>query len=225
MGTRLRWSGWSGLGAAAVYLGAMGAGSLLDPQYSQIRQHVSDLTATGASTWAALVGPYIAYNLLVLTFAIGLYVASPRGWLWGIGLGLLALNALAGVGQVTWFREDVGGVPTTFAGAGHLVLAGISSLSIVLGSIVFGFAFRRSAAWRPLARFSFAVAVGFAILGPLAAIATAAKSELAGLAERGPIGLFIAWLVVVAWFALAQVRACSDERMAVATNESGPAAA
>lgn len=89
------------------------------------------------------------------------------------------------------------------------------------------FAFRRSAAWRPLARFSFAVAVavGFAILGPLAAIATAAKSDLAGLAERGPIGLFIAWLVVVAWFALAQVRVRSHGRIAVAMNEGGPAAA
>ena len=225
MEARLRWTGWSGVAAAAVYVGATTAGSLLDPQYSQIRQHVSDLTATGASTWPALVGPYTAYNLLVLVFAIGLYLASPRGWLWRIGLGLLALNVLAGVGQVTWFREDVGGVPTTFAGAGHLVLAGISSLTIVLGSVVFGFAFRRSAAWRSLARFSFSVAVGFAILGPLAAIATAAKSDLAGLAERGPIGLFIAWLVVVAWFALTQVRARSDGQMAVQTNESGPAAA
>ena len=108
--------------------------------------------------------------------------------------------------MVTWFREDPGGVPTTFAGSGHLVLAGISSLTIVLGSIVFSFAFRRSAAWRPLAGFSFAVAVGFAILGPLAAIATAANSDLVGLAERGPVGLFIAWLVVVARFALVHAR-------------------
>lgn len=225
MDTRLRWSGWSGLGAAAVYTGATAAGSLLDPGYSQLRQHVSDLTATGASTWAALVGPYIAYNLLVLAFAIGLYLASPRGRLWAVGLGLLAVNVLAGLGQVTWFREDAGGVPITFAGTGHLVLAGISSLTIVLGSIVFGFAFRRSAAWRPLAGFSFAVAVGFAILGPLAAIATAARSELAGLAERGPIGLFIVWLVVVAWFALARAAHDAKEPMAVAATEGGPAPA
>jgi hypothetical protein len=204
MDARLRSTGWLGVAAAAVYAGATAAGSVLDPQYSQIRQHVSDLTASGASTWAALVGPYVAYNLLVLAFAISLYLASPRGWLWSTGLGLLAVNVLAGVGMVTWFREDAGGVPTTFAGAGHLVLAGVSSLTIVVGSIAFGFAFRRAAAWRPLAAFSFTVAVGFAILGPLAAIATAAESELAGLAERGPIGLFILWLVVVAWFALSR---------------------
>lgn len=221
--TRLRWTGWFGLAAAVVYIGATAAGSLLDPEYSQIRQHVSDLTASGATTWAALAPAYLAYNLLVLAFAIGLYLASPRGWLWAVGLGLLALNVLTGVGQVTWFREDAGGVPTTFAGTGHLVLAGISSLTIVAGSIVYGFALRRSAAWRPLARFSFAVAVGFAILGPLAAIATAAKSDLAGLAERGPIGLFIAWLVMVAWFVLAHAQADHEKLIAVATSQDGPA--
>jgi Protein of unknown function (DUF998) len=117
-------------------------------------------------------------------------------------LGLLAINALAGVGQVTTFREDAVGVPTTVAGTGHLVLAGISSLTIVAGSIVFGVAFRRSAVWRPLSAFSLAVAAGLIVLGPLAAIATADESELAGLAERAPIGPFIAWLVVVAGFAL-----------------------
>jgi hypothetical protein len=78
-----------------------------------------------------------------------------------------------GGGQVTWFREEVGGVPTTLAGAGHLVPPGISSLSIVLGSIVFGFAFRRSAA---LASAGSVLLRGRRrILGLLAAIATAAK--------------------------------------------------
>ena len=202
MDTRLRWTGWLGLAAAGVYVAATAAGSFLDPGYSQIRQHVSDLTAEGAPTWAALVGPYVAYNLLIVAFAAGLYVTSPRGWLWRVGIALLLLNALAGLGMVTWFREDLGGVPTTTAGTIHVVLAGISSLSIVVGSIAFGFAFRTSTIWRPLARFSFAVAIGFLFLGPLAAIATAAGSELAGLAERGPIGLFVGWLVIVGGFAL-----------------------
>ena len=40
------------------------------------------------------------------------------------------------------------------------------------------------------------------ILGPLAAYATAQKSDLAGLAERGPIGLFLVWLLVVGSFAV-----------------------
>ena len=206
MNAQLRWTGWFGLSAAAMYVGTTAAGSLLDPEYSQIRQHVSDLTAAGAPTWTALVGPYIAYNLLVLAFGAGLFVASPRTWPWRTGLGLLTLNALAGVGMVTLFREDAGGVPTSLAGTGHIVLAGISSLAILLASIAFGIAFRRSSVWRLLSGPTFATAIGFAIAGPLAALATASESDLAGLAERGPIGLFIAWLAVVGWFALSRRR-------------------
>jgi hypothetical protein len=206
MESRAHLTGWLGVAAAALFVGATAAGSLLDPDYSQLREHVSELTASGAPTWVALAPLYVAYNLLVIAFAVALYRASDRGSPWRIGLGLMVVNGLAGVGMTTWFRQDPGGVPTTFAGSGHLVLAGISSLTIVLGSIVFGLAFRRTPAWRPLARFSFAIAAGFVVLGPLAVIATAAGSDLRGLAERGPIGLFIAWLIVVGWFALVSVR-------------------
>ena len=66
-----------------------------------------------------------------------------------------------------------------------------------------------------------AVGIGFAILGPLAAIATAMHSDLAGLAECAPIGLFILWLVVVAWFALVQARQSSDRRMRAPTSQGG----
>ena len=38
---------------------------MLDSSYSQIRQHVSDLTATGAATAADLAPPYILLVLLV----------------------------------------------------------------------------------------------------------------------------------------------------------------
>jgi hypothetical protein len=189
--------------AAVVYVLATLGGSVLDPTYSQIRQHVSDLTATGASTWRALVGLYLLYNLLAAVFAVQLYRVSPGGRLWLAGTVLLLVNAFAGVMMITLFREDLGGVATTDAGIGHLVFAGISSLAILVAAFCYGFAFRRAAPWRGLSIFSLAVGVGFAVLGPLAAIATAQKSDLAGLAERGPIGLFIAWLLVVGSWTIA----------------------
>lgn len=195
-------TGAAAVAAAVVYVGATLAGSLLDPNYSQIRQHVSDLTATGATTWTALAPAYAVYNLLVLAFGIGLYLASPRSLLFRLGLALLALNVLAGVMMVTLFREDMRTAPGTFAGTGHILFASISSLAIVAGSIVFGFAFRRTEAWHQLSVFSFAIGGGFLVLGPLAAAATATNSDLAGLAERGPIGLFILWVAVIGTYAL-----------------------
>jgi hypothetical protein len=193
----LELAGYFALAATLVYVAATILGSVLDPSYSQIRQHVSDLTATGASTWTALAPLYFLYNLLASAFAIELYRASRRDRPWKLGTALLVANAIAGVMMMTAFREDIGGIPTTSAGTGHVVFAGLSSLAIVVAAFVYGIAFRRSAKFRPLAAFSLAVGAAFAILGPVAAIATAQKSDLAGLAERGPIGLFLLWLVVV----------------------------
>ena len=104
--------------------------------------------------------------------------------------------------MTTLFREDMGGLPVTTAGGIHIALASVSSLLIVLSSFVYAVAFRRDPAWRPIAWFSVVIGIGFAVLGPLAAYATAEGSELAGLAERGPLGLYVAWVLVVGLFAV-----------------------
>ena len=184
-------------------------GSTLDPGYSQIRQHVSDLTATGATTWAALAPAYAVYNVLTLAFGVGLYRAVARTMLFKLGLAALTLNVVAGLLMITVYREDSGGTPITAAGTGHIVLAGVSSLSIVAVAIILGLAFRRTNGWRGLSTFSFAIAGGFLVLGPLAALASAKQSDLAGLAERGPIGLFILWLTVVGLYAIVRARKLS----------------
>lgn len=216
----LRWAGVFGIAAALVYVAATAAGSLLDPSYSQIRQHVSDLTATGAPTTADLAPPYILYNFLVVALAFNLYGAGNRKLLFLFGLCLLTINAIAGVMMVTWFTEDLGGTPHTTAGAGHIVFASVSSLAIVAASLVYGLAFRRKGgSWRPMSLFSFLIAALFIVAAPFAITATAAKSEFAGLAERAAIAPFILWLLGVGVFALVDSR---HSHVGVAPSMSGP---
>lgn len=198
----MRRTGWLALAAGITYCATTTAGSLLDRSYSQLAQPISDLTATGAPTRAALVLPYVLYNLLCFAFAIGVYRASARDRLFKVGLALLTINAVAGIMMVTWCPEDRGGELVSSAGIGHVVFASVSSVAVVAGAIVYGFAFRHSARWRPLSPFSIAVGGAFVVLGPIAAIAIATKSRLGGLAERGPIGLFILWLLIVGGYAL-----------------------
>ena len=212
--TTLESAGYLAVGTVVLYVVATLAGSVFDPSYSQIRQHISDLTAIDAPTWAALAPLYVLYNVLAAAFAIQLYRSSSGGRLWQVGTGLLVVNAFSGVMMVTFFREDAGGIYATTmstTGAGHIVFASLSSLVIVVASFVYAIAFRRSSAWRPLAAFSFIVGVGFAVLGPLAGYAAAQKSDLAGLAERGPIGLFILWQLVVGMFAIVLARRHAKE--------------
>jgi hypothetical membrane protein len=211
----LRWAGYFAIAAAAIYVGATAAGSLLDPTYSQLRQHVSDLTATGASTSPDLAPLYILYNLLVLAFAVNLTIAFNHGRLFQLGLALLAANAIAGVLMVTFFAEDLGGTPKTLAGTGHLIFASVSSIAIVIGSFVYGFGFRRlGRPWRAVSVLSFGVGILFILAAPFAVMTTAANSDLAGLAERAAIAPFIVWLLGAGGFAIVRGRGSPRQRAA-----------
>jgi Protein of unknown function (DUF998) len=200
---RLRqWIGVTGLSAVVTYVGATIAGSFLNPSYSQVRDHVSDLTATSAPTASELTPVYVFANLLVVAFGIGLYLASDRGSTSKTALRLLSINAIAGVATVTWLRGDVHGTAATVAGAGHVGFAIVSFLAILVGLFVYGFAFKEDAAWRSLSIVTFVIGVMFAVLGPFAAVASATNNDLAGLAERGATGLVTLWLLVVSFYAL-----------------------
>lgn len=219
----LRWVGYFAIAAAAIYVGATGAGSLLDPSYSQWRQHVSDLTASGASTSADLAPLYILYNVLIFAFAVNLYVASDRRRLFQVGLGLLTVNAVSGVMMVTWFAEDLGGAPKTAAGTGHVIFAGVSSVAIVASSFVYGFGFRRMGGrWRAASILSFVVGILFILAAPFAVIATARNSDLAGLAERAAIAPFILWLLVVGAFAIFRGQARAQRSLASSSRHLVP---
>ena len=198
--TSARFLALAGFSAALLYVITTIAGSVLDPSYSQLRQHVSDLTASGAATRDRLVAPYLFYNALVAAFALALWSESSRGRLFTAGLLALLLNAFAGVMMVSVFPEDLGGVPMTLAVAGHLFFAGISVLCTLAIAFVHGVAFRPTS--RALSTVSLAIGAGILVFGPLAIFATAARSDLAGLAERTPIGLFLAWIVAVSAYAL-----------------------
>ncbi len=205
----LKWTGYFAVAAALVYVIATAGGSLLDPSYSQVNQHVSDLTATGAPTKDELSPFYLLYNLLIVLFAIGIYRASDGSRLFKLGAWLLTLNAVAGVMMVTLFTEDLTGAPATFMGNGHIAFAAMSSIAVLAASIVYGLAFRRTTAWRRLSSFSFLIAATFVVAAPLAIIATATGSY-AGLAERAAIAPFIIWLLVVGGYVLRQSRRSAE---------------
>lgn len=205
----LKWTGYFAVAAALLYVGATAGGSLLDPSYSQVSQHVSDLTAAGAPTKDELSPFYLLYNVLVVLFAVGLYRASEKGRLFKLGSTLLAVNALAGMMMATLFTEDLTGAPSTFMGNGHVALAAISSVAILAALVVYGFAFRRSTTWRGLSTFSFVMSAAFVVAAPLAIVATAANSY-AGLAERAAIAPFIVWLFVVGGNAVLQHRRSAE---------------
>jgi hypothetical protein len=197
--------GASGLIAVGLYVGATVLGGVLDPHYSQIGNSISQLTATGAPSWSVEAPLYAAYNLVLFGFSVAIYrTLSNARRLTALAVVFFAIGAIAGLGQVTFFRQDPGGIPVTVSGLGHIILAAVSSLLTVVSTLVYGFAFRRDATWRKLSSPSFGATAALLLSGPAAALTV--TTAYAGLFERVTIGVFMLWVVVVSVFALGSAR-------------------
>jgi hypothetical membrane protein len=195
-------AGLSGIGAVLVYVAGTVLGGRLRPQYSHRSQAISELTEAGAPHREVLARFYLAYNLLLGVFATGVFVSSERSRLFRVGWALQLVNGGSGLLQVTALRMDPIGAPLTRAGIGHFVGAGLSSLCTVLGTMIFGIASRSDAFWRPLAPFSVASGIAIVVTGVPAAVSATKRSRVMGLWERGTIGLFLLWVLVLSAYAL-----------------------
>jgi hypothetical protein len=98
-----------------------------DPGYSHLRHAISELTASAAPHRAVLAPLYIAYNVVLVGFAVGLARAWPRRRLLRLAVLLFAVAGMSGVAQVTVFPQASTGTAAAAAGVGHIVLAGVSA--------------------------------------------------------------------------------------------------
>jgi hypothetical membrane protein len=173
------------------------------PGYSLVRGEVSDL-ALGSDGWM-LTASFAFFGVLLAGFALGLRgglahdAAARRGgvMLAVSGVGLAALAA---------FPTDASYRHPTVHGAVHFVLYVVTVIAFVGSIWCFARAFGRDRRWRRYGWFSrviglvalalFVVLVGFGAHG----IGDRAEplSAVTGGLERGLIGLFCAWVLVVA---------------------------
>ncbi len=193
-----------GILAPIVYIIIVILGGILRPGYSHIAQAVSNLIATGAPNKPLLDLSFAFYNLLVITFGVGLvqYVHSDQQNQKKVTgtVGALCLVAEGIFGLLTlFFPEDLGGMSAAISRTGmmHIVFAGLSSLTTMLTMLLMGFWFKNSLRWQKYGLYSF-ISVGVVFVsGGLAAASIATGGSFAGLAERITIRGFLQWLFVI----------------------------
>ena len=190
-------TGLLGIAAVGIYVGTTILGGILNPEYSQVRDAISELTGSAAPDRATLAPLYIAYNLVLLGFGYAMFRAVGGGIRFAITVVLFGLAALSGIGQVTAFRMDSVESIATAAGGLHAILAGVSSLLCLALAILYGNAFQFVPALRSLSRFSFVTAVLLVLAAPLAI--GSIGTNVMGLFERITIGVFELWVAVVAF--------------------------
>jgi len=187
--------------AAILYVGTVILGGLLRPGYSHLFEAISELVADGAPNRSLLSSLFLVYNILLSVFGISLFLKvrdQSRGRMSG-SIGSLALTLLVGVAGILMelvFPQDPGGIPTTFAGTMHIVMASVASLGTMVAVLMLGLWFRNTAELKGHSTYSLiSVAVIF-ISGGLTAAAMAKGYPLFGLLERITIGTFTAWMFI-----------------------------
>jgi hypothetical membrane protein len=69
-----------GILAPIVYVVALVVGNVLDPSYSQIGKTVSELIQRSAPNRDLLNAIFVVYNILLIPFAVALYMGLSKGW-------------------------------------------------------------------------------------------------------------------------------------------------
>ena len=164
--------------------------------YSLIDQNYSELLATGAPTRPAMLLVSFAYNLLVATFAAGVWTAAtPKRTAHVTGAVMIAYAALSMVTPL-FFQMDMRGAEATPLGSLHPHMTAVMSLFILL-SIGFG-AFLLGKSFRIFSFATIAILIGFGVLTSLQApqLAAGQSTPWMGFTER--INIYATML----WFAL-----------------------
>ncbi len=216
--------GWSlaaaigGIGAVVAYVGTTVLGGAIVPGYSHVSDSVSSLTSPGASYREVLAIGFAAYNAGVVTLGLALPRLSSRprlplriaGWL------LIACGA-AGVLMLEPFPQDPMGAPVTAVGTVHIVLAGVSALTLVVAITLTAIAWRNEPRWKHLWVFSVVAASAILVTGGIGAAFI--TSPVFGLLERTTQLSFLSWFSVVGVTAFAQLRDRELRQPALANGE------
>lgn len=190
--------GWSAVTAVVLYVLATVLGGVLDPGYSHLSMHISELTSSHAPNRMPLSGLYVVYNLSLAVLGFGLWQHLRRSPWSTSAAALLVVTGMGGILLVTWFPQDSYGDPATAAGTAHIILAGIVALTAMLAMVTASRALRPPAS-ATLGRFSLVAAAAMFGSGLVGAIGTALESPYMGALERLPIGVFLLWIMAVGW--------------------------
>jgi hypothetical membrane protein len=104
-------------------------------------------------------------------------------------------------GALAFFADDPVGTKTHGAGSVHVLLAGIAFFAVLIGTVAFSLAARRSAPWQPFRHVLLAISLIAFIPLLLLGHAHFGVHTLGGLYEKLFIAIELVWLVTAAAFA------------------------
>jgi hypothetical membrane protein len=189
----------SGIIAPVLWAAAIIFCGSLRPEYSHIRQYVSELGERGSSTELIIrYAGFVPTGLLHIAFAAFLYFAFKGQRLAAIAAALLAINGLARIGAGIFPCElGCAGPRLLLSQKLHSLSSGVGFLALIGSAILWGIVVRRHQKLRHLSLYSVASGIlGFAFL--LLMLWSAEMKTDTGLYERLATGVLSLWVFVFA---------------------------
>ena len=173
-------------------------GGALWPDYSHVRQAISELTMAGAPNLALMDALFTIYGCVLLAFSLGFSLRWGKAGNRPLAISGVALVACAAAGlAMKFFRQDPIGEPLTFTGTMHLILAGVTSLGTIFAIFFAAAGFRKLPYGGALRVFSLVMGTIVLLSGGLTAVGTTQLPAIFGILERTTIGSFMLWLLVI----------------------------
>ena len=192
---------YAGFGAGIMYLVGDLVGGFITPNYSYVKNAVSELIQSGAEHRTFLSSFLFLHALMIVLFSIGILSEHPYELSKSIFIGGILLLAVGTSHALSSsiFPQDPVGAESTFPGVMHLILVGITVVAIVVLMPLLGVGFDRLYGWRHFAIFTVLCLAVIIVSGVSSPVVIRKGIELMGLTERITGYTFYVWMFVLAY--------------------------
>lgn len=193
-----------GIGAGIFYLIGDLIGGFMTPDYSYVENAVSELIQSGAENRFFLSAFMFLHAVMIIQFSIGILVHHPYHKSKSIhiaGILLLAVGISHSLSS-TIFPQDPVGTKLTLEGVMHLILVGITVLSIIIIMPLMGIGLRPQNKWNCFSAFTFICLAVILLSGIGSPVAMSKGIAIIGLTERMTGYTFYLWLFILAYLLL-----------------------
>ena len=192
---------YAGFGAGIIFLLGDIVGGFITPNYSYIENAVSELIQSGAENRVFLSSFLFLHALMIILFSIGILAQLPykQSKLIFIGGILLLVVGISHALSSSIFPQDPVGAESTFPGVMHLILVGITILSIFVILPLLGLGFNRLYGWNKFVIFTFVCLAVIIFAGVSTPIVINKGIGVMGITERITGYTFYVWMSVLAY--------------------------
>jgi hypothetical protein len=177
---------YAGMLAGVFYLLGDIVGGLITPDYNYARNAVSELIQSGAENRTLLSSFLFLHAIMIVLFSVGLLVNHQFSQSRSVYIGGILLLAV-GISHMlssSIFPMDPVGAQPTLPGVMHLILVGITVISIFILVPLLGTGLSRLHQWRLFLVFTLVFLGIIAIPGISSPIVIGRGIEVMGLTER-----------------------------------------